>query len=55
MALRLRRSQFMNEYLKGQLLEEKELSALLGSFNRKKGSERRVSPVKRAKRASKQK
>jgi len=37
MALRLRRSQFMTEYLKGQLLEEKELSALLGSFanNRK--------------------
>jgi magnesium chelatase subunit I len=37
MALRLRRSQFMNEYLKGQRLEEKELGSLLESFggNRK--------------------
>jgi len=35
MALRLRRSQFMKEYLKGQLLEEKELSSLLGSFGKK--------------------
>jgi magnesium chelatase subunit I len=32
MALRLRRSQFMNEYFKGQIGEEQELSTLLGSF-----------------------
>jgi Mg-chelatase subunit ChlI len=35
MALRLRRSQFMNEYFKGRITEEKELSSLLTSFNRK--------------------
>jgi magnesium chelatase subunit I len=35
MALRLRRSQFMNEYFKGQISEEKELSSLLGSFSKK--------------------
>jgi magnesium chelatase subunit I len=34
MALRLRRSQFMNEYLKGQRIEEKELGSLLESFGR---------------------
>ena len=34
MALRLRRSQFMNEYFKGQRGEEKELSALLNGFGR---------------------
>src|SRR5215211_1272878 len=47
MALRLRRSQFMTDYLKGQLSEEKEMSSLLGSFGKKKQSNRR------AKRASK--
>jgi magnesium chelatase subunit I len=35
MALRLRRSQFMNEYFKGQISEEKELTSLLGNFNKK--------------------
>jgi len=35
MALRLRRSPFMNEYFKGQLGEEKELTSLLGGFNKK--------------------
>ncbi len=35
MALRLRRSQFMNEYFKGQLGEEKELNTLLTSFGKK--------------------
>lgn len=35
MALRLRRSHFMNEYFKGQINEEKELASLLGGFNRK--------------------
>ena len=35
MALRLRRSQFMSEYLQGQLLEEKEMSSLLGGFDRR--------------------
>lgn len=34
MALRLRRSQFMNEYFKGQLGEEKELNMLLDRFGR---------------------
>jgi magnesium chelatase subunit I len=48
MALRLRRSQFMNEYLKGQLLEEKELSSLLGNFGRKNGSKRRTARAKPA-------
>jgi len=42
MALRLRRSQFMNEYLKGQLLEEKELSSLLGRFGGKNGATNRA-------------
>jgi magnesium chelatase subunit I len=36
MALRLRRSQFMSEYLKGQRLEEKEMRSLLGGFGEKK-------------------
>ena len=35
MALRLRRSQFMSEYLKGQLSEEKELNSLLVGFGKK--------------------
>src|SRR5574339_325931 len=35
MALRLRRSHFMNEFFKGQVGEEKELSSLLGSLSRK--------------------
>ena len=35
MALRLRRSHFMNEYFKGQINEEKELASLLGGFNKK--------------------
>ena len=47
MALRLRRSKFMNEYLKGQLLEEKELNSLLSSFGTKRETN------KRAKRTSK--
>jgi magnesium chelatase subunit I len=36
MALRLRRSHFMNEYFKGQIGEEKELSTLLNSFQKPK-------------------
>src|SRR5215216_4813304 len=44
MALRLRRSQFMNEYFKGQVSEEKELSTLLTSFNKRPG---RKSPKKK--------
>jgi len=47
MALRLRRSQFMNEYLKGQRSEEQELSSLLGSFGKRK---RPKSPARRASR-----
>lgn len=35
MALRLRRSKFMNEFFKGQVSEEKELSSLLDSFNKR--------------------
>ncbi|MCI0550174.1 MAG: magnesium chelatase [Anaerolineae bacterium] len=49
MALRLRRSQFMNEYFKGQLGEEKELTLLLGGFGKNSASK------KRAKQTSKKK
>jgi magnesium chelatase subunit I len=45
MALRLRRSQFMNEYLKGQRSEEKEMSSLLGSFGGKNRSKMRTKPA----------
>ncbi len=41
MALRLRRSQFMNEYLKGQSLEEQELGSLLGNFGGKREAKKR--------------
>jgi magnesium chelatase subunit I len=47
MALRLRRSQFMNEYLKGQLSEEKELTSLLNSIGRKNESKKRALRVQR--------
>jgi magnesium chelatase subunit I len=46
MALRLRRSQFMNEYFKGQIGEEKELSSLLSGFNKKRASPKRSSKKK---------
>lgn len=49
MALRLRRSQFMNEYFKGQLGEEKELTLLLGGFGK------RSAPRKRATRTTRKK
>jgi magnesium chelatase subunit I len=49
MALRLRRSQFMNEYFKGQRGEEKELNLLLGGFGKNSA------PKKRAKQVSKKK
>ena len=49
MALRLRRSQFMTDYLKGQLAEEKEMNALLNNFGRKNG------PKKQTQRTSKKK
>ena len=42
MALRLRRSQFMNEYFKGQLGEEKELTLLLGGFGKNSTSKKRA-------------
>jgi magnesium chelatase subunit I len=42
MALRLRRSQFMNEFFKGQVGEEKELTSLLGSLGKKPGSNKRT-------------
>jgi magnesium chelatase subunit I len=45
MALRLRRSPFMNEYFKGQVGEEKELNSLLTGFGRSPASKR---PTKRA-------
>src|SRR5215213_9964834 len=41
MALRLRRSQFMNEYFKGQLGEEKELNTLLTSFGKKTSAKKK--------------
>jgi magnesium chelatase subunit I len=47
MALRLRRSQFMNEYLRGQLGEEKELSTLLGQFGQKNQTHKRPSKKKK--------
>jgi magnesium chelatase subunit I len=47
MALRLRRSQFMSEYLKGQINEEKELSSLLGNFGKKNQSNKRSSKKKK--------
>jgi magnesium chelatase subunit I len=46
MALRLRRSQFMNEYFKGQVGEEKELSSLLTGFGRKPASKKRAARKK---------
>src|SRR5215208_3987794 len=49
MALRLRRSQFMSEYLNNQRSEETELSSLLGSFGKKSD------PKKRTPRTSKKK
>jgi magnesium chelatase subunit I len=42
MALRLRRSQFMNEFFKGQVGEEKELTSLLGNLGKKPGSNKRT-------------
>src|SRR5688500_12430697 len=50
MALRLRRSPFMNEYIKGQMGEEKELGSLLGGSGRQNRSNK---PPKRAKRVIK--
>jgi magnesium chelatase subunit I len=47
MALRLRRSPFMSEYLKGQLSEEKELSSLLGNFGKKNQTNTRSSKKKK--------
>lgn len=41
MALRLRRSQFMNEYFKGQFGEEKEMTALLNGFGKKPTSKKK--------------
>jgi Mg-chelatase subunit ChlI len=41
MALRLRRSHFMNEYFRGQVSEEKELASLLGSLNKKPNAGKR--------------
>jgi magnesium chelatase subunit I len=49
MALRLRRSPFMTEYLRGQVSEERELGSLLTSFGKQNGSKQRT------KRASKKK
>src|SRR5215208_4367000 len=49
MALRLRRSQFMTDYLKGQLSEEKEMNSLLSNFGKKSD------PKKRTPRTSKKK
>jgi magnesium chelatase subunit I len=42
MALRLRRSQFMSEYLKGQLSEEQEMSSLLDRFGKKNQLKKRT-------------
>ena len=42
MALRLRRSQFMNEYFKGQVGEEKEMNALLNGFGKKPATKKKT-------------
>ena len=55
MALRLRRSQFMNDYLKGQLSEEKEMNSLLSSFGKKSAPKKRAERAPRAQRTSKKK
>src|SRR6188474_690569 len=41
MALRLRRSQYMNEYFKGQLGEEKEMNVLLNGFAKKRSTKKK--------------
>ncbi len=41
MALRLRRSQFMNDYFKGQLGEEKEMNTLLNDFDKKPSTKKK--------------
>lgn len=41
MTLRLRRSEYMNEYFKGQLDEEKEMDTLLNGLNRKPAARKR--------------
>jgi len=46
MALRLRRSHFMNEFFRGQMSEEKELASLLGSLNNKPKPSKRSSRKK---------
>lgn len=46
MALRLRRSHFMNDFFKGQILEEKELATLLNSFNKKQNPTRKPAKKK---------
>ncbi|HEY3477121.1 MAG TPA: ATP-binding protein, partial [Anaerolineales bacterium] len=49
MALRLRRSPFMTEYLKGQRSEEKELGLLLTNFGKQNGSKKRTKRVSKKK------
>jgi magnesium chelatase subunit I len=46
MTLRLRRSQYMTEYFKGQLGEEKEMSALLNGFGRRNSPKKKSSKRK---------
>jgi magnesium chelatase subunit I len=46
MALRLRRSHFMTDFFKGQISEEKELASLLGSFNKKPKTTKKLSKKK---------
>lgn len=46
MALRLRRSPFINKYLQNQLFEEKELSSLLGNFGKKHSKRIKRAPKK---------
>jgi magnesium chelatase subunit I len=49
MALRLRRSQFMSEYLQGQLLEEKEMSSLLEGFDRRDKTRKKIKRLSKKK------
>jgi hypothetical protein len=46
MTLRLRRSSYMNEYFKGQQVEEKEMQALLGGFGQPKTTRKKTAKRK---------
>jgi magnesium chelatase subunit I len=53
MTLRLRRSEYMNEYFKGQLNEEKEMGTLLDGLNKKPAPKTKTKPPKGGKKPNK--